>query len=346
MTTIVDVARQAGVSIATVSNLINGRDGRMRPETRARVEAAISALGFQPNRAARQLKTGQTQLFGLLIPSMANPSYGELAREVEAVALDRHGHRLIVASTGRDAAQEQALIGDLLSHGVRGVMVISSLGAEGHFDALIRRGLVAVSYDSHARPGRRPRMDYVSADNALGGRLAVEHLLALGHRSLAFLTPTQRTFSRLAKLEGFSTAATAGGARACVITGRASSAYGDGEMAELGQSLARAVLEHPDRPTGLLAMNDMMAFGLLAGLRDCGIAVPEQISVIGMDGLALGAFSAPPLTSVRLPREAMARRMVDRLMQRIEAPETPPEEFRLPPDLIARRSTASAPRSP
>jgi DNA-binding LacI/PurR family transcriptional regulator len=338
--TIVDVARLSGVSIATVSNLINGRTGRMRPETRERVERAIAELGFLPNRAAQKLKTGQSQMLGLLVPSMSNPSYAELAREIEEVAQARYNQRLIVANTYRDASRERPLLEDLLSHGVRGAIIISSLAEAGHFDALIQRGLIAVSYDSHARPGVRTGMDHVSVDNAAAAALAVNHLVEQGHRSLAFLVPAGRTFSRAAKLDGFRQAAGTAGVQAAVIERSSPSAFGDAELADLGQSLAAEVLEHPARPTGLVAVNDMMAIGLLAGLHRRGVSVPGDLSVVGMDALPLTGHTIPALTSVRSPLPEMARLMVDRIMRRMEDASLPPEQFSFPPSLVLRDSVA------
>jgi DNA-binding LacI/PurR family transcriptional regulator len=344
MSTINDVARLANVSISTVSNMLNGRVDKMSKETLQRVERAVAELGFQPNRAARQLKTGRVQLLGLLVPSMANPSYGLLAREIEGESLLRHGYRVIVANTYRNPEHERAFLDDMWSQGVRGVIVISSLANEKHFEAPVARGMVAVSYDSHARRDAKPILDYVSADNVAGARLAVEHLASQGHRTIAFLTPAGWTFSRAEKREGFLAGAEAAGMRAVVIAGSTASNYADEEMAELGQSLAAPLAQHPERPTAAVAINDMMAIGLIAGLREQGLSVPRDMSVVGMDGIPLGAYTAPPLTTVKLPLPDLARTMVDRIMLRLAAPDTPPEEFRFTSSLLVRESVAP-PRS-
>src|ERR1700712_289850 len=155
MTTIQDVARHAAVSVSTVSNVLNGRSDRMRPDTLARVEAAIDLLKFRPSRLAQQMKTGQTPLIGLLVPSMTNPMYGYIAREIERVAQSRYGYRMLLGSTYRDPQKESAFFDDLLSHGVRRVIVISSLADESHFESAVERGMVVVSYDRGAPGGRR-----------------------------------------------------------------------------------------------------------------------------------------------------------------------------------------------
>ena len=343
MSTIIDVARLAGVSITTVSNVLNGRADRMKKDTLSRVEHAMAELGFQPNRAARQLKTGQAELFGLLVPSLANPSYGMLAREIEAAARVTYGYRVIVANTYRDPDQERAFLDDLWSHGARGAIVVSSLADERHFEEPIARGMVVVSYDSHARRGALPILDYISVDNAAAAALATEHLIGLGHRTIAFVTPSGWTFSRAEKRQGFLDAAGKHGVATVVIEGATASIYSDAEMAELGQALAGEIIAHPARPTAAVTINDMMAIGLIAGLREAGLSAPEDMSVVGFDALSLGAYIAPALTSVRTPLTAMAQTMVNRIVTRLEVPGTPLGEFRFAPELLIRGSTTTAP---
>lgn len=340
MSTITDVAKLAQVSTSTVSNVLNGRVDKMSKATLSRVQQAVAELSFQPNRTARQLKTGQVEMLGLLVPSMGNPSYGLLAREIEIVARERHGYRIIVANTYRNPQQERTFLDDMWSQGVRGVIVISSLADEAHFEEPVSRGLVAVSYDSHARRDRQPILDYVSADNIAGAGLAVKHLVEQGHRTIAFLTPSGWTFSRAEKREGFMTTAEAAGVKGVIISGSTASHYADEEMAELGQSLAAPLVQHPDKPTAAVAINDMMAIGLMAGLREQGLELPRDMSVVGMDGIPLGAYSAPPLTTIRLPLPDLAGTMVDRIMLRLKQPDTTPDEFRFTSTLLRRDSVA------
>jgi DNA-binding LacI/PurR family transcriptional regulator len=156
--TIRDVARHAAVSVSTVSNVLNGRRERMRAATLARVESAMAALQFRPSMSALALKTGHTPLLGLLVPSMANPMYGFIAREIERCAQERFGYRLLIGSTYRDAAKEAAFFEDLQAHGVRHVILISSLSDERHLDSAISRGMRVLSYDRRAAAGARSRV--------------------------------------------------------------------------------------------------------------------------------------------------------------------------------------------
>ena len=331
--------------MSTISNVLNGRVDRMRHETLQRVEAAIAALDYRPNRAAQQLKTGHTPMLGLLVPSIANPMYGYIAREIETAAQERHGHRVVLGNTYRNKEKETGFFEDLLAHGVRGVIVISSLVDEQHFESAVQRGLVMVSYDRRATPGAASAIDHVSVDNAEAARLATAHLIAHGHQRLAFVTAAGQTMSRSEKMKGFFAAAEAAGQRehARVIDGSTQSEYGDSEMADVGRMLAARIAADRKRPTGIVAVNDMLAFGLLAGFREAGLAVPADVSVVGMDGLFLSSLTSPGLTTVHLPVPAMAKTIVERVIGRMADPSIAPAEFLFEPDLVERASVA-APR--
>lgn len=343
--TIDDVARAAGVSISTVSNALNGRMERMRSETRVRVEAAIASLGYRPNNAARQLKTGRTSILGFLVPSIANPAYGMLAGEVEIAAQELHGYRVLVGNTYRSQAKESSFFNDLLSHGVRGVIVISSLEEQAHLDAAVAQGLVAVSYDRRAPADRVATVDYVSMDNYTAAQLATEHLIEHGHARIAFATPGARTMSRSEKIAGFVAAAEAAGLgrSATMLEGRPRRGFGDAEMAELGRSLARTVVTRTPRPTAVVAVNDMLAIGLVGELRRHRLRVPQDISVVGMDDLFLSPLLSPPLTTIRPPLREMAQIMVQRIISRLADPTIAAGEFLFEPTLVARETVAKSP---
>jgi DNA-binding LacI/PurR family transcriptional regulator len=316
MTTIQDVAKHAAVSVSTVSNVLNGRSDRMRPETLERVNAAIELLQFRPSRLAQQLKTGQTPLIGLLVPSMTNPMYGYMAREIETVAQERFGYRLLLGSTYRDPRKESAFLDDLLAQGVRRVIVISSLADERHFEAAAERGMVVVSYDRGPAPGRRSKVAHVMPDNFEVARMAAQHLIDHGHERLAFATVAGMTMGRQAKIDGFLAAVKAAGleADAQVIDGGPLDEYGDAVIGEAGRTAALRIVGAAKRPTGIVALNDLMAFGLMAGLRESGLGVPGDVSVVGLDGHFLAALFNPMLTTVQLPVPELARVMVERVM--------------------------------
>lgn len=342
MSKIRDVASLAGVSTSTVSNVLNGRANRMAAETLARVEAAIAELKYRPNSTARQLKTGYTPLIGLLVPSMANPMYGFIAREIETLAQERYGFRIMIGNTYRDKDKELRFFDDLLAHGVRGVIIISSLIDEQHVEAAAERGLVMVSYDRRATPNMTSIIDHVTVDSFESARIATQHLIDMGHRQLAFVTPAGRTMSRNEKIAGFTAAAKAAGleASARVVEGTPVDEYGDSMMSEVGRAQAGLLAQLPDRPTGVIGVNDLMAFGLMAGFRDAGLAVPEDVSVIGIDNVFLSTLMHPAMTSVRLPVPEMAQVMVERVMSRLADPAIATQEFIFQPTLVSRDSVA------
>lgn len=345
MSRITDVAQRAGVSTSTVSNVLNGRSDRMAAETLARVEAAIRDLKYRPNTSARQLKTGHTPLLGLLVPSMANPMYGFIAREVETLAQERYGFRIMIGNTYRDAEKEKHFFEDLMAHGVRGVIIISSLVDEQHVEAAAERGLVVVSYDRRATPGLSGMpsvIDHVTVDSFESSRIATAHLIEQGHRRLAFVTPSGRTMSRSEKINGFLAAAKSAGLEgsAQVIEGLPVDEYGDSMMSELGRMQASLLAKSPDHPTGVIGVNDLLAFGLMAGFRDAGLSVPQDVSVVGIDNVFLSTLMYPAMTSVRVPVPEMAQVMVERVMSRLADASLPTQEFVFPPTLVARDSVA------
>ncbi len=342
MSRISDVAQRAGVSTSTVSNVLNGRSDRMAAETLARVETAIRELKYRPNTSARQLKTGYTPLIGLLVPSMANPMYGFIAREVESLAQERYGFRIMIGNTYRDADKEAHFFEDLMAHGVRGVIIISSLVDEQHVEAAAERGLVVVSYDRRATPGVPSVIDHVTVDSFESSRIATAHLIAQGHRRLAFVTPSGRTMSRNEKIAGFLAAAKSAGLEgsAQVIEGMPVDEYGDSMMSELGRTQAGLLAKAKEHPTGVIGVNDLLAYGLMAGFRDAGLSVPQDVSVIGIDNVFLSTLMYPAMTSVRVPVPEMAQVMVERVMSRLADASLPTAEFIFPPTLVARDSVA------
>lgn len=296
MATIQDVARLANVSISSVSNVLNGRTERMRKETFIRIQQAIEKLGYRPNQMARHLKTGHIPILGLLVPSTSNPSFAHLAVAVEEVAQRRYNYRVLVCNTYRDQELEAKMLDDLIGLGIRTVIVISSLSDERHIQAAIGKGLAVISYDSGIDSAHGPTHDHVLPDNRLAGRLAAEHLIVHGHRHLAFARPRGRTISRRQKVEGFFAAIREAGPdySGLVIEADVGSRFGDNELSKVGFEAAQQIAAMENRPTGVVAVNDLTAIGLMAGLRHCGLGVPEDISIIGMDNISVAEYVWPP----------------------------------------------------
>ncbi len=314
----------------------------MRPETLQRIEEAMRQLSYQPNRAALQLKTGHSDIIGLLVPSIANPSFAALALALEKEARDSYGYRLLLGNTHRDREEETRFLDDLLSHGVRGMIAVASDIAGDHFRAAVRRGVSVIDYDGRtaARAGSRQMpIDSVSMDNVRAGEIAARHLIDVGCVSLAFLSEAGQIESRRDKMAGFRRAAQQAGVAAQVVEKRAADEFGDASMVELGRELGCRLAQMKQRPDGVVCINDMLAIGLLSSLRDCDVRVPEDICVVGIDDIFLAPLVTPPLTSVRPPLAELARLMVDRIVARQSDPDLPGQEFLLAPVLSARAST-------
>ncbi|QFG30117.1 substrate-binding domain-containing protein [Pseudomonas umsongensis] len=343
MATIHDVAALAGVSVSSVSNVLSGRTDKLGAETYRRVEAAISQLNYRPNRAARQLKTGHTPMLGLLVPSTANPMYGQLALKIEAAAQERYGYRLLLANTHRDKQHEARMFEDLLSFGVQSVIVVSSMDDERHLENAVARGLAVVSYDRSIDLAEHSQVDHVSPDNFQAGYIATDHLIAHGHTRLAFLVPGGKTVSRSNKVAGFLKRVSEAGLQGSseVIEGQVAETFGDSELADLGFAMASQIKAMRPMPTGIVTVNDLLAIGLMAGLHQVGLHVPQDVSVVGMDGLSIAAFTNPGLTSVSMPLDAMADAMVQRVVERSQQLELPPINMIFQPDLVGRQSVAT-----
>lgn len=344
MANIRDVARLAGVSISSVSNLLNNRSHQMSAQTRERIERAMATLGYRPAQSATA-PTPQAKIIGLLLPSIVNPSFSALAHAVDGAAR-AHRYRVLLGNAYRQEQEEAAFIDDMFLHGVRGIIVAASDIRQTHFVRAAERGMKIVSYDSPfaEQMATDSRLfDSVSMDNIAAGRLAAQHLLERGCRHIVFATEATLTVGRSHKIDGFLSALGHSlSERQRVIEGKATSAYGDTEMFELGLTLAPRVLALAPRPDGIVAINDALGIGLMVGLRAAGVQVPADISVIGIDNIALAGLAEPGLTSVRPPLAEMAQLMVERLIGRINHDSQPPGEFLFPPTVISRRSVKTA----
>jgi DNA-binding LacI/PurR family transcriptional regulator len=339
---IFDVAHRANVSVSTVSNYLNRRLDRMGPATQARVQRAISELGFSPSRVARQLKTGQSAIIGLVVPSVANPFFGQLAMAIQTAA-QAQAYQILLYNTHRDAGSELAIARELAAFGVRGLVTGSAPLNEQHASTLADCGLVVVAFDARARNLYDPRVDVVSLDNAAAMHLVVDHLVELGHHRIAYVTAPTQTASRTGRLAGFHEAIARHGLEAqasvheITLTGHE---HGDDMIAELGRTAAGVIAAESPRPTAVIAMNDILAIGLSAGFRVAGLSIPGALSLAGIDDLFLAPLSNPPLTTIRQPLRQMAEAAIESIVARIEGRSSGPRNFIFAPELVVRQSTA------
>jgi LacI family transcriptional regulator len=323
--TIREVAREAGVSPSTVSRALSMPE-MVNPTTRERVLRAAQRLGYAPNRAARGLITGRTGNIGLIVPDLANPFFPSVVKGVQARAREAD-YAVFLADTDEDPTAEVGLI-RVLGKQVDGLILCSPRAREEEIrDLCESTTLVMVN----RRFGSVPSVVF---DNVDGMRQAVAHLQALGHRRVAWVGGPRTSWSSRDRLRGLR-AATAAAGMELVVAGHFPPHF-EGGVAAADLIIASGV-------TSVIAYNDLMALGLLGRLRDRGVQVPEDMSVIGIDDIQMSAMSAPALTTVSLSKAQAGRAAVDLLISLLEQPEGVRNARReLPTQLLVRASTGVA----
>jgi DNA-binding LacI/PurR family transcriptional regulator len=339
--TIQDVARAAGVSVSSVSHYQNGRHQHLRPETIERIRKCIADLGYSPSRAARQLQSGQTTMVGILVPSIDNPYHADLALALDQEA-QKAGFRPVLGNGQRDAAREKVFIDELVEYGVRGFVSTSELRDAKAMGEYVKQGIAFVLFDLRlADIGGLGGIDVVSIDNALVTSKAVDYLVALGHRQVAFVTTTPPSANRMARLGGYVKALERNGLCAPIVISvkDENTDIGDSGLASFGERVAEKLIAYPD-VTAAIGINSIVTLGLCAGLQRLGIEVPRDISLIGVDNIKFSSMMAPGITSLGADYGAMAAQAVDYLRTRLASPATPGREAIYVPELIVRQSTA------
>lgn len=327
-----EVALKAGVSVATVSYVINNGPRPVSPDTRRRVWAAIRELGYQPNGVARNLRLQRTSLLGLIIPDTRNPYFADVARGVEQVAFE-NGYTVMLCHSGYNSQRELEYVDMLYIQRVAGVVWVPASERFEAYYKLMDYGVPTVVLDRQL-PGIESLT--VLADNFRGSYMATEHLIRLGHRRIAFISrPVDLSHSQ-ARLQGYLSALTDHD-----IPHDPSLIARGGFRMEDGYRAMKDLLRVEDPPTALVAYNDFMALGALRALHEHGSMVPQDFSVVGFDDIEQAAFSCPALTTVCIPKFEMGQRSAQLLLASIDK-QKPPEEWLqpLPVRLIVRESTA------
>ncbi|GAA3700991.1 ribose operon transcriptional repressor RbsR [Oceanisphaera sediminis] len=328
MATIKDVARRAQVSTSTVSHVLN-KTRFVSPEITLRVEQAIDELHYAPSALARSLKSNETRTLGMLVTSSANPFFAEVVQGVEQRCFEL-GYSLALCNTRGDKARLNASMEMLLQKRVDGIILMCTqvdLGAN-VFDRYPSVPLVLADWGPMDMEA-----DLIQDGGRLGGRLATEHLLGLGHRHIGCITGPRGKRAADERRAGFEAAM----ARAGLTVRPEWVIEGDFELAG-GNSAMTALLALPERPTAVFVGNDMMAMGALRALADAGVSVPEQMSLVGYDNIELTHYLVPALTSVEQPKAGMGALAVDTLLARIKTPDCPRRVLTLTPELIVRDS--------
>ncbi|MFZ0530053.1 MAG: LacI family DNA-binding transcriptional regulator [Propionicimonas sp.] len=318
-----DVAVLAGVSVGTVSNVLN-RPESVTPKTRAKVEQAMTDLNFHRNASARQLRAGVSRTVGAIVMDLGNPYYTELARGIED-RLAQDDHTLILCSSDEDPDREGRFLRLLAEQGVRGVLVTPMSTTKQRLASLRRLGIPSVLIDASGRDHASVGVDHVS-----GGRQAVAHLLDQGHRQVAFLAGRADLQQTRHRLKGALEAIRLAGLdpdEVLRVVHLSNLAAADGEQG------MRELLDSGPRPTAVFCMNDIVALGAMREVRAQGLSVPADLAVVGYDDLYFAAELMTPLTSVRQPMRQLGWAAADLLLT--DHPHTLFE-----PELVLRASSA------
>lgn len=330
-----DVATAAGVSKATVSRVLAGVANSATPETAEQVRRVASELGYMVNSLASSLRSRQSFTIGLVLADVSNPFFGRVASGVET-RLAQSGYSVILGNTGNLPEHERAIVRVLVERQIDGLIVASSTLDGAHLREAQARGVRLVLIDS-AVPDIAA--DSVTIDNAGGARQATEHLLALGHHRIGFVSGPLSADFDIQRLGGYRDALAAAGVAfdpALVVAGDLTAAG--------GRQAAAAVLAMPQRPSAVFVSNNMMALGLLVTFSEAGVSIPAEISVVAFDEEDWYAICHPPLTGVANSSVDMGQTAAERMLHAIgTANPLAPEHIRLPAVLVPRRSTRRMP---
>lgn len=324
-----DVAAEAGVSPATVSRALSQPE-LVKADTRARIEAAVSRLGYVRDGAARALASRTSGAVGIVVPTIDNAMFSRAIQALQT-RLAEAGVRLLVASHEYDLAAEAGAVRSLLEHGVDGIVLVGTEHAKDVW-ALLDHAPIPSLLTWSLKRGR----DCIGFDNHAAGRLAAEHLLSLGHRRLGMISGTlqhnDRARSRLAGVRAALAAVGLTLPQARVSEQPFSLGGGRAGLASLW-SIAKP-------PTAVIGGNDLLATGALFEAQARGLAVPRDVSIIGLDNLELAANVSPALTTIHLPTGELGRLAAERLLARIGSDDRP-RIVKLPVELVVRASTTS-----
>ena len=330
--TIYDIAREAGVSIATVSKVINHK-GKISADKRREIFAIMERLQYQPSRIASALTGKHTYTLGLLIPDIANPFFAEVARSVEDRGHEL-GYSIIICSTDNRDERVAQYLAVLRQKQVDGMIIGTGLSSTGLLGELSRTTPAVVI----GREVPSVEVHTVVADDRYGGRLAAEHLLAYGHSRVGVLVEQLGIVSSRERLRGFRERL----AEAQIELPEAALRECSYRI-EDGKRQAANLLAAAERPTALFCCNDLLAVGALQAAREAGVDVPRQLSIISFDNTILANVTDPPLTAIAQPTARLGAAAVDLLVEEFGQEPTVKRRIALRTDLIVRASTAAVP---
>lgn len=332
-----DVAREAGVSVGTVSNVMNFPE-KVASKTVARVQLAIETLNYVRNDAARQLRAGVSRSIGLLVLDFGNPFFTDVARGAEQAA-SRHQMSLVLANSDEDHEREKQLLGLFEEQRLAGLLVSPVYSNISDLIRVSERGTPIVLVD---RPSTSRSLSSVAVDDVAGGALAVRHLIELGKKSIMFAGGPMKLQQIADRLKGSQQAVSAHPHVELEILET------KGLSVEEGRNLAHSLMRRPvaDRPDAIFAANDLLALGIMHVLfAAANISIPDDIALVGYDDISFASSAIIPLTSIRQPSALLGVKAIDLLMHEANFPEdTKRQQIMFQPELVIRESSKKTPR--
>jgi DNA-binding LacI/PurR family transcriptional regulator len=325
-----DIAREAGVSTATVSHVIN-KTKYVSDDTRERVQLAIKKFNYHPNAHAQMLALGKSKIIGLLVSDISNPFYPEIIKSIEAAVFDR-GYNLILLNTNYDAARAVEYVHRLIQMKAAGIVLMTAEFDDALIEVAHRKKTSIVFHDL-GEVGEK--MSNVILDYAVGIDEAVEHLVSLGHKTIAHISGSHEIHSGRVREEAFLESI-----KRHLPKNPKPKIYEGNFRFEGGRLAASQILAEKTLPTAVVVANDLMALGAMQEFKAAGLQVPQDVSIVGFDDIAFASLSDPPLTTVCSPRVEIGRRAVEALMLTIDKTHGLGVEIKIPTYLIKRDSTA------
>ncbi|MDK2981238.1 MAG: LacI family transcriptional regulator [Chloroflexota bacterium] len=329
ISTIKEVAEKAGVSVSTVSHVINGTRF-VSDDLKNKVLSVMECLDYQPNRIARSLRKKQTNSLGLIVADITNPFYSEIAWSIEYLSYIQNYSVMLCNSDG-DPEKEQFYLNQLSQWQVDGIILVSSMIFPTKMISVGDGSLPIILID-HDCPGYD--FDTVLIDDFYAGKLATEHLIQLGHQRIACITGSKETIPSYKRVYGYKAALEAAGLEydpALVVRG-------DFNIIS-GVNCTNRLLELENRPTAIFACNDLMAMGVMQSAYVKGLRIPDDLSVVGLDDIYWSKYTVPPLTTIKLPVHQLAEEAVKSFLSRVESPDKASRTVTLEVHLENRAST-------
>lgn len=337
--TLDDIAATAGVTPMTVSRVVN-QSGYVSQLTRDKVLKVVKEMNYRRNGLARGLKRQRTDTIGLVLGDIANPFAAELARSIRETT-SINGFNLFICVSEHSAREDVAAFGALADHRVDGIVVAtrSNRAGDEYLKEIIESG---VSVALIGRDFQHDQADWVSADNRQGGFEATQHLIDLGHKSIAFIGTSLAGGASLKRFQGYLDALKENDlpVEERFITGRTDLEDAPGYSTEkLGYEAMQRLLALPQRPTAVFARNDFTAVGAMTAIKEAGLECPQDIAIVGFDDIPMAVHTSPPLTTVRQPTRRQGQIAAEFLLQRIKNSEADRQKQILECELIVRNST-------